>query len=578
MDPHQIPLKVTALRFAQAIGNLGNSEVGRKAKFLFAVLVGLLLGLSGLNVVNSYVGRNFMTAIADRQTSEFIRQAIFYLGVFGALTAVSVTSRFVEERLALLWREFLTRRAVALYLADSTYYRLDISGQLTHPDQRIAEDVRAFTSTTLSFVLMVFNSSLTIVAFSSVLWSISPLLFLVAVLYAACGSYVTIMLGRPLINLNYDQLDKEASFRSSLIHVRENAESIMLVRAEERQTALLTQRLDDLIANFRRIVAINRNVGFFTTGYNWLIQIIPAVIIAPAFIRGDIEFGVITQSGAAFAMLVGAFSLIITQFNSISNFAAVVARLSSLLEAIEKSRASTRPGIEIVEQEGRLAYEGLTLLSPTDGTPLLRELSISIQPGAQVLLTGSNQTAGAALFRATAGIPTPGAGRIIRPGPGDMLFVPQRPYIPPGTLREILLRSGKTANISDDRISHVLRDLELDALISRAGGLDNVLGGDSLSLSEQQLLALANVLLTTPRFVFLDRVDMTLAPEKLHTILQLFSKSSIACINNGRTDATDGLYQAILELDEDGRWAYRDVGGSHPRASGPGGAGTSLTS
>ena len=150
---------------------------------------------NGLNVVNSYVGRNFMTAIADRNKAEFVRQAMFYIGVFAASTVVAVVARFTEERLGLLWREFLTRRAVKLYLADGTYYRLDASGELANPDQRIAEDVRAFTVTTLSFVLMLLNSSFTIVAFSGVLWSISPLLFIVAVLYAACGSLLTIVLG-----------------------------------------------------------------------------------------------------------------------------------------------------------------------------------------------------------------------------------------------------------------------------------------------------------------------------------------------------------------------------------------------
>ena len=323
-----------------------------------------------------------MTAIADRQTAEFIQQAIFYIGVFAASTVVAVIARFTEERLALHWREFLTRRAVKLYLADATYFHLGASGQLTHPDQRIADDVRAFTITTLSFVLMIFNSGLTILAFSGVLWSISPLLFVVAVVYAACGSYLTIILGRPLIKLNYDQLDKEAGFRSGLIHVRERAEAIMVARGEEQQNARLLQRLDEAIANFRQITAINRNVGFFTTGYNWLIQIIPALIVAPAFIRGDVEFGVITQSAAAFALLVGAFSLIVTQFQSISNFAAVVARLSSLLEAIEQSHAPTAPsGIEIVEDEGRLAFEHLTLLPATDGAPVLRDLSASVESG-----------------------------------------------------------------------------------------------------------------------------------------------------------------------------------------------------
>ena len=217
---------------------------------------------------------------------------------------------------------------------------MDASGELANPDQRIAEDVRAFTVTTLSFTLMLLNSSFTMIAFSGVLWSISPLLFIVSVLYAAGGSFITILLARPLVELNYDQLDKEASFRSELLQVQQQAESIFLGRQEARHAARLLDRLDSLVANFRQITAINRNVGFFSTGYNWLIQIIPVLIIAPAFMNGDIEFGVITQSAMAFSTLVAAFSLIVTQFQSISNFAAVVARLGSLMEAIERSQTT----------------------------------------------------------------------------------------------------------------------------------------------------------------------------------------------------------------------------------------------
>jgi vitamin B12/bleomycin/antimicrobial peptide transport system ATP-binding/permease protein len=223
------------------------------------------------------------------------------------------------------------------YLADGTYQRLNASEAIANPDQRISEDVRAFTVTTLSFTLMALNSAFTIVAFSGVLWTISPLLFGVATLYAAGGSLLTIALGRPLIRLNYDQLDKEASFRSGLIHVRNNAEAIMSAREEDSQMAQLLARLDDLVANFRKITSINRNVGFFTTGYNWMIQIIPALIIAPAFIERKIEFGVITQSAIAFSTLVAAFSLIVTQFPSLSSYAAVVARLSALVEAVGQS-------------------------------------------------------------------------------------------------------------------------------------------------------------------------------------------------------------------------------------------------
>ncbi|NKK03556.1 ABC transporter ATP-binding protein/permease [Rhizobium leguminosarum bv. viciae] len=557
MDTRQIPFKVTTVRFVRAVRVFMTSEVGSKAGLMFAGLVALLFALSSLNVVNSYVGRNFMTAIANRETPEFIRQAIFYIGVFAAFTIVAVVSRFIEERLALLWREFLTRRAINLYLADRAYYQLDVSGQLSHPDQRITEDMRAFTVTTLSFVLMVLNSSLTIIAFSGVLWSISPLLFVVAVLYAACGSYLTIALGRPLIKLNYDQLDKEASFRSDLIQVRENAESIVLAHCEEQQSFRLLQRLEDAVTNFRKVTAINRNVGFFTTGYNWLIQIIPALIIAPAYMRGDIDFGVITQSGAAFAMLVGAFSLIITQFQSISTFAAVVARLSSLMEAIEQIRAPAGSGIAIVEEKGRLAYETLTLLSSASEVPFVKDLSVSIPIGMRVLITGPAQAARVALFRATAGISFKGSGRIIRPGPDDILFLPQRPYLPTSTLHQILVRNVRSSKIPDDRIIQLLHELNLERVLAQAGGLHAEKDWEMLlSLQEQQLLALVNILLAAPQFVFLDRIDTTLGLEQFPRILQILSENSITCINNAETDVLRDCHDAVLECGEDGSWTW----------------------
>ncbi|MBC2801583.1 ABC transporter ATP-binding protein/permease [Rhizobium ruizarguesonis] len=557
MDTQQVPFKVTAVRFVRAVKVFMTSEVGGKAALMFAGLVALFLALSGLNVANSYVGRNFMTAIANRQTPEFMRQAIFYIGVFAAFTIVAVVSRFIEERLALLWREFLTRRAVSLYLADRAYYHLDVSGQLTHPDQRIAEDMRVFTVTTLSFILMILNSSLTIIAFSGVLWSISPLLFAVAVVYAACGSYLTIALGRPLIKLNYDQLDKEASFRSGLIQVRENAEAIMLAHCEEQQGFRLLRRLDDAVANFRKVTAINRDVGFFTTGYNWLIQIIPALIIAPAYIRGNIDFGVITQSGAAFAMLVGAFSLVITQFQSISTFAAVVARLSSLMEAIERSGTPADASIELVEGKERLAYENLTLLHATNGVPIVKDVSISISLGTRVLITGPAQVAQAALFRATAGISFKGSGRIIRPAADDILFLPQRPYLPTGTLRQILVRNERAGEIPDDRIVQILRELNLEHVLEQVGGLNTEQNWEILlSPQEQQLLVFINILIAAPQFAFLDRLDATLDLERLHTIMQMLSESSITYINNAETAALRDYHDAVLECGEDGGWVW----------------------
>ena len=344
MEAQGKPASATASRLVASIRTFARSEVGWRAKLIFATILVLLIGASGLNVANSFVNRNLMSAIAERHFGGFVRQAQFTLAVFAGSTIVAVLARFAEERLGLLWREFLTKRCVAAYMANGTYHHLAMSGELANPDQRIAEDTRAFTATTLSFALMAINSAFTILAFSGVLWSISPELFVISVLYAALGSYLTIKLARPLVRLNSDQLDREASFRSALIHVREDAESIMLESGSERQIARLNERFDQLAANFRRITAVNRNVGFFSTGYNWIIQLIPVVIIAPAFMRGEVEFGVITQSAIAFTTVVAAFSLIVTQFQSLSNYAAVVSRLGSLVDAFESNLPSPSLG------------------------------------------------------------------------------------------------------------------------------------------------------------------------------------------------------------------------------------------
>src|SRR6476620_1415007 len=348
MESHPILFdRLTWTRWRKAVSSfVGSPDAGRRAKLLFAALLGLLLAINGLNVVNSYVGRDFMTAIEQRSMSRFLWLALLYVGVFAASTVAAVLCRFAEERLALLWRDWLTRRLVGIYLTGATYYWLR-DHEIANPDQRIADDVRVFTATTLSLSLVLLNTTFTILAFSSVMWSISPLLFGVAVAYAALGSALTVLFGRPLIWLNYNQADREASLRGDLVHLRENAESVAVLRREGRIGARLLRRVDDLVANAKRVIKVNRNLGFFTTGYNYLIQIIPVLIVAPLFIRGQAEFGVITQSAMAFSHLLGAFSLVVTQFPQISGCAVVVARLSALAESTEGVTARSAGGIEI---------------------------------------------------------------------------------------------------------------------------------------------------------------------------------------------------------------------------------------
>jgi vitamin B12/bleomycin/antimicrobial peptide transport system ATP-binding/permease protein len=296
-------------------------------------IASLLLALNALNVANSYVGRNFITAIAQHDRDRFARFAGLYLCVFAASAVTGVSQQFVQDRLALSWRDWLTRHLVSRYLSGHMFDRISAAKSIDNPDQRISEDVRTFTSTLLSFGVMLANSVVTTIAFAGVLWSITPLLLLAAIAYAVTGSACTVLLGYRLVALNNLQLKKEADLRHELIHVRERGPG---ADADDgREERRVGARLRRVVRNCRAVIGVTRNVGFFTSSYNYLVPILPIFIVAPLYLRGSIEFGVITQSAMAFAQLLGAISLVVVQFGSMSAFAAVIRRLGSLLEEME---------------------------------------------------------------------------------------------------------------------------------------------------------------------------------------------------------------------------------------------------
>ncbi len=358
---------------------------------------------------------------------------------------------------------------------------------------------------------------------------------------------------------------------ATLTHVRANAESIALLHREGRLKVRLLSQIEKLVENSWRITSVNRNLGFFTTGYNYLIQIIPALIVAPRFIRGEVEFGVITQSAMAFAQLLGAFSVIINQFGSISSFAAVVARLSALAGAVE-SKDVDRPEIETIEDHDRVAYERLTLRSLREDGPLVVEISVSIPRCTRVLVTGPNEAARVALFRATAGIWSHGEGSISRPPLDKILFLPQQPYLTPGTLRDQLIRTGRERDVPDERILAAIHDAGLDSVAQRAGGLDIEHDWPAiLSLGEQQQLAVIRLILARPSFALLDRVSTALGRAMLERSLQRLTASSITYINFDQVAESEPveLYDAVLEIDENGGWTWSPLGPVDSRPDAP---------
>lgn len=576
----------TRRRVFGMLRGLLTSEVGGRARWLFFLLLVFLVGINGLNVVNSYVGRDFMTALEQRIWPRFVGFTALYLAVFALSTAVAVFQRYTEETLSLTWRDWLARHALGRYLRPPIYHRLSdrliANGEVANPDQRIAEDVRAFTSTSLSFSIMLLNGVFTIVAFSGVLWTISPPLLVAAIAYAALGSLLAVVWGRPLVGLNVTQFDREADFRAELIHVRENAESLAVARREDRLRSRLRRRLEDLVANYRRIIRVNRKLGFFTTGYGYLVPVIPVLVVAPLFFRGRVEFGVVTQSAMAFAQLVGAFSLIINQFQAISSFAAVVARLGVLDEALEQAesrpvradevcphhdRTNICPAcapephptsfIDVVDsgEDCRVSFERVTLLSPSNGRLLLRDLEGSVGRGTRLRIAGPNEDAKAALFRATAGTWASGSGRIRRPGDLKMLFLAERPYLPPGTLREVLTNAESA--LPEERLLEALHAVELEPLPGKVGGLDVERRWDNiLSLGEQRRVAFAHVLLSAPCFAFLEHPGHAIPSELLGRILERLMERNISVILiAGPGD--DGIpYTAELRIENDGGWRW----------------------
>jgi putative ATP-binding cassette transporter len=548
--------RLTWLRFRSAMRNLVKSEYGPQALIFVVVLVICMFGINALNVFNSFVGRDFMSAIAHQDGEAFWRNAGWYVAVFAISTAVAVFYRFAEERLGLVWREQLTRRLAGFYLNERTYYRLDSATGVANPDQRIADDVRAFTTTTLSFTLLFLNGTLAAVSFSGVLWSISPQLFGVAVGYAVCGSLLTIWLGKPLIRLNYRQLDMEASFRAELIHVRENSESIALSHREGRFKTRINQRIDDLTANYRHIVGVNRNLGFFTTGYNFLIQLIPALIVAPMFIRGELkDFGVITQSAMAFSTLLGALSLIVTQFQSISAFTAVTSRLNGLSEAMEKVHKTELSPVTVEENPELLAFDDVTLWSADGKRLLVDKLEMAMLPGEQWVVTGLEDEPKVALLRATAGIWERGSGRIVRPGLDQILFLPERPYLPPGILWDILVRTDNDQQTDRADVLAALERLDLTSAVNRIGGLDaDEDWDDLLSIGEQHLLSVVRILLAQPTFVVLDRPGSALPSDQIQLILKMLQERGMGVLVLAKNGESHLHFDGHLAFGCDAKW------------------------
>jgi putative ATP-binding cassette transporter len=494
------------------------SEERWSARGLLLAVIALNLGIVYINVLINKWNNAFYDALQARNYTVFLHQLIRFSLLAGLFIIFAVYQVYLNQMLQIRWRRWLTERYLNRWLTDAAYYRMQlVAGETDNPDQRIADDVPQFIASTLNLGIGGMRAVLTLISFVAILWGLSGTLplpgssirlpgYLVwaALLYALAGTWLTDWIGRPLVRLNFDQQRYEADFRFNLVRFRENAEGVALYHGENDELRTFRERFSHIIRNWWSVMRQQKRLTWLTAGYGQAAIIFPIIVVAPRYFRGQILLGGLMQTASAFGQVQDSLSFIVSSYTDIAVWRAVVERLAGFKSALKTAhiQAAMKSGIHRVDNNGGGLIVDHVELDLPSGQPLISDVSLSLGRGESALLSGPSGVGKSTLFRAIAGIWPFGRGEIRMPSNPRVLFLPQKPYLPIGTLRDAVSYPMQASPADDASLREALDAVGLKNL---AGELDESSHWTlQLSPGEQQRIALARALVQKPDWLFLD--------------------------------------------------------------------------
>jgi putative ATP-binding cassette transporter len=508
------------------------------ARWLLFFLLALTVAQVAIQIRLNLWNRDFFNALENRDFAAFRTQILVFLGFAALSMGVAVYQLYVKQLAQLRWREWLTQHLTEAWLRDGRHYQLEMAGSTDNPDQRISEDVRISTDLALDFGVGIINSLMMLTAFIGILWTVSGPLHLAfsgrefeipgymvwaALLYALLGTFLTWMVGRPMVRLNVERTTAEADFRFGLNRARESGEGIALIRGEADERRGLIRLFEEVKSSWRGLMRSQRNLMWLTSAYGTLAMIFPTIVASPAYFAGAITLGGLMQIGAAFGQVQGALNWFVDNFGLIAQWRSAVQRVVTFRDVIEELDTliddPSQPTIEVHEtDEDKLVLNNLEVAF-SNGTTVIANASAEILAGERVLIKGESGSGKSTLFRAIGGLWPWGAGEIRTPPRESMMFMPQRPYLPLGTLRTAIAYPAGPDAFQAEEVAEALRKVGLEQLVEQ---LENEDRWDRvLSLGEQQRLAFARLLLQKPRWIFMDEATAALDEANQDAMMQL---------------------------------------------------------